>query len=396
MFSDARAPAPLVRIEDGSLGPDGQVRLVVSGVSDPRPLHRSWASSGAVLEVRGHRLRATTTAQALARAAGRALRADEAAGLERSLTGAIDSWRGPAPPVPLPDGRTLALGERPAVVGVVNVTRDSFSDGGRIYPGGHPEAGLAHSRQLLNEGADIIDVGGESTRPGSESIDLDEERHRVLPILERLAAAGVTCSVDTTKAELAREATAAGAQIVNDVSGARDPALLEAVAASGAAYVLMHTRGTPADMQSRTDYEDVVAEVYEFLATGLDRCAAAGIPPDRVLVDPGIGFAKTAEQNLSLLRALRQFRGLGRAVLVGASRKSFLGPLSAAPGSAEPSGPDGRLVASLACVALAVEAGAAALRVHDVAASLRAARLGRAVATGRQDWSPIVNSAGAS
>jgi dihydropteroate synthase len=379
-----------VRIEDAGLGPDAQVRLVVSGVSGLRTLQRTWASSGAALEARGVRLAATTTAQALARAAGRALRQEEAVALEEALHGAIGSWQGPAPPVPLPDGRTLDLGVRPAIAGVVNVTDDSFSDGGRLYPDGHPGAAIAFAESLLGEGADLLDIGGESSRPGAAPVERDEELRRVLPVVERLAAQGAVCSIDTTKAEVARAALDAGATIVNDVSGARDPRLLGVVAERGAAYVLMHTRATPADMQRHTDYDDVVAEVYEFLSDGLRRCRGAGIAAGCVLVDPGIGFAKTAVHNLDLLRALRQFRGLGRPVLVGASRKSFLGPLSAAPRAARPAGTDDRLEASLACAALAVEAGAAVLRVHDVRPTLRAARTARAIATGRQDWPPVV------
>lgn len=386
---------PTVRVEDAGLGVDAQVRLVVSGVSDLGRLQRTWASSGAALERAGPRLRATTSVPALARAAGRSLPGDEAAGLDRALHDAVAAWAGDAPPVPLPDGRVLAVDRRPLVMGVVNVTDDSFSDGGRLYPDGHPQAGIAHGRQLARQGADILDVGGESTRPGAAPVGPGEERRRVLPVVEALAADGCVVSVDTRKASVARPALAAGARVVNDVSGAADPELLEAVAAAGAAYVLMHTRGTPEDMQRRTDYGDVVAEVYEFLAEGLDRCAAAGVDTSRVLVDPGIGFAKTAEQSLALLRALRQFRGLGRPVLLGVSRKSFLGPLAvlrgeaaagAGAGGAGAGGPDQRLEGSLACAALAVADGVAVLRVHDVPPTIRVARAARAVRTGHTGW----------
>lgn len=380
---------PLVRVEEAGLGPDAQVRLVVSGISDLARLQRAWASSGATLEARGERLRATTSVQALARAAGRALPTDDAKSLEEALETAIESWLGAAPQMPLPSGKALALDTRPAIVGVVNITEDSFSDGGRLYPEGHPEAGIASARALLAEGADVLDIGGESTRPGSQPIPADEERRRVLPVLEPLVAEGAICSIDTTKPEIAGEAVAAGAQIVNDVSGARDPAMLQVVAETGAAYVLMHTRGTPADMQRRTDYDDVVAEVYEFLADGLERCIAAGVSRSRILVDPGIGFAKTAEQNLTLLRTLRQLRGLGSAVFVGASRKSFLGTLSSMDPE-DPAPPGDRLEASLACAALAVAHGAAMVRVHDVAATIRTARVSRAISMGQQDWPPVL------
>ncbi|MBW3603129.1 MAG: dihydropteroate synthase [Actinobacteria bacterium] len=258
-------------------------------------------------------------------------------------------------------------------MGVVNVTPDSFSDGGLLYPEGHPGVGAGHARRLADEGADVLDVGGESTRPGAVAVAEAEELRRVVPVLQALADVDAVRSVDTTRPAVATAAVAAGADIVNDVSGGRDPRLLEAVAATGAAYVLMHSRGTPGDMQTRTDYDDVVAEVYEYLAAGVARCAAAGIDPRRILVDPGIGFAKTAVQNLLLLRAVRQFRGLGRPVLVGASRKSFLGRVLGDGGA------DERLEASLACAALAVREGASVLRVHDVAATVRAVRVADAV-----------------
>ena len=207
--------------------------------------------------------------------------------------------------------------------------------------------------------------------------DVDAELARVIPVVKGLAGQGVPISVDTTKAPVAEAAVAAGATIVNDVSGARHPGLLEAVARSEAAYVLMHTRGTPKDMQQRTDYDDVVAEVFEFLAAGLRHCERAGIDRARVLVDAGLGFAKTTGQNLRLLQALRQFRSLGRPVLVGASRKSFLGRILGA------DDPDERLEGSLACAALAAHWGAGVIRVHDVAATVRAVRTAHAVTVGR-------------
>lgn len=396
---------PTVRVEEGGLGPESQVRLVVSGVPEDflYPFQRAWASAGASLERSGLRLRATSTVSALSRAAQRSLPPVVAQRLEESLRSTVDAWFASPPRVPLPGGRALATDLRPLVMGVVNVTDDSFSDGGLLYPDGHPERGIAHGRVLVAAGADVIDVGGESTRPGADPVRPGEERKRVLPVLEALIADGAVCSVDTRKAAVARPAIAAGVAVVNDVGGAGDPELLEAVAASEAAYVLMHTRGTPGDMQRRTDYDDVVAEVYEFLADGLRRCEEVGLPAERILVDPGIGFAKTAEQSLALLHALNQFRGLGRPVLVGMSRKSFLGPLSTPVGpwwggagadrsaDHEPTAPPAdRLEGSLAAAALAVTCGVAVLRVHDVPATIRAARLARAVTTGRTDWpSPI-------
>ena len=388
----APRPVPLVRVVEASAVGEPPVRLVVSGLVDPDRLLRPWSSSGATVRLHDGRLEALSTTAALARAAGRALERGEADALVGSLRAAVAASRRPTKPLPLPGGRVLALDRRPALLGVVNVTPDSFSDGGRLYPTGHPDAAVAYARTLLQEGADVIDVGGESTRPGADPTAVREERGRVLPVVERLAADGVVVSIDTRKPGLARDALRAGACIVNDVSAARNPAMLETAGELGAAYVVMHSRGDPRDMQQHTDYHDVVAEVYEFLAEGVRRCAVAGIPPDRVVLDPGIGFAKSAEQNLDLLRALAQFRGLGHPVLVGASRKRFLARLSAGAGGGE-CGPDERTEASLATVALAVGAGAALLRVHDVRASRRAARTARAVVTGEQDWPDIVRAA---
>jgi dihydropteroate synthase len=374
---------PLVRVVEAGLGPEAQVRLVVSGISDPDRLQRAWASSGAVLERVGERIHATTTVQALARAAGRALPTDEAMHLDRVLGRSVAAWQAPSTDVPLPAGAAapaLWTSLRPLVMGVVNVTPDSFADGGLLYPDGHPDRAVAHAQELVAQGADILDVGGESTRPGAEPVEVAEELARVLPVLEALRDVPVPCSIDTRKAEVARAATAAGAAIVNDVSGGADPDLIAAVAESGAAYVLMHTRGTPADMQQHATYQDVLAEVYEFLADGLERCVAAGIDRARILVDPGLGFAKTAEHNLVLLRGIRQLRGLGHPVVVGASRKSFLGTLM------DGAAPDDRLEGSLACAALAVAGGVSVLRVHDVRQTVRLARVAHAVGTGLQQW----------
>jgi dihydropteroate synthase len=382
----ARAPqnSVVIRVEEAGLGEGAQVRLVVSGVEDPERLHRPWASSGATIERLGDRMRATTTVEALARAAGRTLAPERANALDEALRRAVAAWAGPTPAVALPGGDTLDCDRRPLVMGIVNVTPDSFFDGGALYPGGHPDRAVEHCRALVEQGADVLDIGGESSHPGADPVPAAEEAARVVPVIERLAGCGVPLSIDTTKPDVAAAGLAAGAEIVNDVSGARTSELLDVVAGSGAAYVLMHSRGTPVDMQSRTAYDDVVAEVYEFLAEGLARCEAAGIPRERVLVDPGIGFAKTAGQSLALVAALRQFRGLGRPVLVGASRKSFIGAVLDSEDLAH------RLEPSLGCAALAVEAGAAVLRVHDVAETVRVAKLAQAVAVGldgmRRAW----------
>ncbi|MPZ72136.1 MAG: dihydropteroate synthase [Nitriliruptorales bacterium] len=265
-------------------------------------------------------------------------------------------------------------------MGIVNVTPDSFAEDEPLYPADHPHTAVAHGLRLREEGADILDVGGESTRPGADPVDADEELRRVVPVVEELVGAGAVISIDTSKPSVAAAAVAAGAVIVNDVSGGQDQQLLSVVADAGAAYVLMHSRGTPQTMASLASYDDVVAEVYEFLALGVRRCVDSGIALDHIIVDPGLGFAKAPEHNLQLLRGLRQLRSIGRPVLVGASRKSFLGALldDAATGA--------RLEGSLACVAVAVNEGAAILRVHDVAASVRTARVTHAIATASTGW----------
>jgi dihydropteroate synthase len=256
-------------------------------------------------------------------------------------------------------------------MGVLNVTPDSFSDGGHFLD---PGAAVDQALRLAEEGAELIDVGGESTRPGAPPVPAGEERRRVVPVLERLAARGfaVPISVDTSKAEVARAAVEAGAALVNDVRGLVDPEMARAVAGAGVPVVLMHMRGTPADMQSRASYRDVVAEVRGELAEALARAAAAGVPPERTILDPGIGFAKTAGHSLRLLSRLGDLADLGRPLLVGPSRKSFIGHVTGAPVGE-------RLPGTLAAVAAAVLGGAAFLRVHDVAAARQAARVAAAI-----------------
>jgi dihydropteroate synthase len=373
---------PLVRTVDASLGADAQVRLVVSRVTKPDRLRSAWSSSGATLERVGDRIHATTTVEALARAAGRSLDREEAQALDRSLRESVAAWIGAPPPLRA-RGRTLPTDQRPLVMGIVNATPDSFADGGVLYPDGHPGRAIDRARQLVAAGADIVDVGGESTRPGAEEVPAEEELTRVLPVIRALVSDGACVSIDTRKAEVAQRALQEGAAIVNDVGAAADPALVAAAARAGAVYVLVHTRGTPATMAEMTDYADVVAEVYEFLVDGVRTCVSAGLAREQVVIDPGIGFAKTAEQSLALLRAVPQLRSLGRPVLVGASRKSFL----KAAGGGDEAGD--RLVGSLAAAAMATASGAAILRVHDVAETVEAVRTARAVASGRTDWQPI-------
>lgn len=248
---------------------------------------------------------------------------------------------------------------RPLIMGVVNITPDSFSDGGSFATA---STALAHARRLVDEGADLIDIGGESTRPGAGGVALEEERRRVLPVLEQLAGGTVPVSIDTQKPELMREAIAAGASMINDVNALQAPGALAAVAQSDVAVCLMHMQGTPADMQTDPHYDDVVAEVLEFFGDRMRAAHAAGIAPDRIVLDPGFGFGKTLEHNLELLRRLDRFNTTGAAVLAGLSRKGMLGRLTGRE-------VDERVYASIAAALIAVENGARIVRVHDVAAT---------------------------
>ena len=258
---------------------------------------------------------------------------------------------------------------RCAVVGVVNVTPDSFSDGGRYLDA---DEAIAHGVAMHRRGADLVDVGGESTRPGAQRVDASTERARVLPVITELAAAGVPVSVDTTRASVAAAAVEAGAAVVNDVSGGlADPSMARVVADAGVPWILMHWRGRSDVMDSLARYDDVVADVRAELMARVDAAVAAGVSADALVVDPGLGFAKTAAHNWELLRRLDVLVSTGLPVLVGASRKRFLGALLAGPDGA-PRPADGREVATLAVTALAAAAGVWGVRVHEVGASLDA------------------------
>jgi dihydropteroate synthase len=250
--------------------------------------------------------------------------------------------------------------EPPVVMGVVNVTPDSFTDGGLFL---EPDAAVEHGERLAAEGAAILDVGGESTRPGAEPVPEDEERRRVEPVVERLAAAGHAISIDTTKVGVARAALDAGAEVVNDVSAFRfEPELAGLVAERGAACCLMHMLGKPRTMQEDPRYDDVVADVKAFLEQRLSFAVSEGVAEERVWLDPGIGFGKTVEHNLELLRRLREIVAIGRPVVIGTSRKSFLGRLTGGKSEGE------RLPGTIATNVIALERGASVFRVHDVAA----------------------------
>ncbi|MDN0196747.1 dihydropteroate synthase [Streptomyces sp. S.PNR 29] len=258
-------------------------------------------------------------------------------------------------------------------MGIVNVTPDSFSDGGRWFD---PERAVAHGLALLDEGADILDVGGESTRPGAARPPVEEEVRRVLPVIRELAAAGAPVSVDTMRAEVAARAIEAGAALVNDVSGGlADPAMLPLMAQAGTPYVVMHWRGHSAGMQANAVYDDVVTDVVDELRLRVEAALHAGVPPDCLVVDPGLGFAKQADHNWRLLGRLREIAALGRPVLVGAARKSFLGQLLADPATGRPRPPDLRDAATSAVSVLAAAQGAWCVRVHDVASTADAVRV---------------------
>ncbi|BBA98007.1 putative dihydropteroate synthase [Actinacidiphila reveromycinica] len=267
--------------------------------------------------------------------------------------------------------------DRCAVMGVVNVTPDSFSDGGQWFD---PELAVKHGLDLVAQGADLVDVGGESTRPGAARVDEAEELRRVIPVVRELAACGVLVSVDTMRASVAGKAVEAGARLVNDVSGGlADPAMVPVVASAEVPFVVMHWRGRSIDMNNRAVYGDVLGEVLAELRTGLARAIDGGVAPERIVVDPGLGFAKTAEHDLALLAHLPELAALGRPLLVAASRKRFLGRVLAGAESSAPPPARERDAATAAVTAIAAREGAWAVRVHEVRASADAVRVARAI-----------------
>ena len=273
-------------------------------------------------------------------------------------------------PTRLPCGSRVLDLSRPHVMGILNVTPDSFSDGGRFAA---RDAALRHAADMVAAGATLIDVGGESTRPGAAVVSPDEELERVAPVVEAiLREIDVVVSVDTSTAEVISESARLGAGLINDVRSLRREGALQAAAASGLPVCLMHMRGEPGDMQGDPRYQNVTREVAEFLAERMAVCAAAGIPADRIVLDPGFGFAKTLEHNLSLFKHMERLRALGRPLLVGVSRKSMIGAALQRPVGE-------RLYGSLALAALAVAKGASIVRVHDVAETVDVVRMIAAV-----------------
>jgi dihydropteroate synthase len=274
-------------------------------------------------------------------------------------------------------GRVLDLGGRTHVMGVLNVTPDSFSDGGQFA--GH-DAALDHARQMAAQGADIIDIGGESTRPGAAPLSEEQELARIVPVIERLSAeVDVPLSVDTYKSTVADKALKAGASIVNDISGFRfSPDMARVVAGHGAAVVLKHIKGTPRDMQANPVYHDVIGEIRDYLEESAGIALQAGIGKDRIVIDPGIGFGKTLEHNLEIIDRLDEFRALGFPVCLGTSRKRFIGTVLAI---AEPKD---RVEGTAATVALGIERGAHIVRVHDVGHMVKVARMTDAIVKRKQ------------
>ncbi len=269
-------------------------------------------------------------------------------------------------------GTCLDLGSRTHVMGILNVTPDSFSDGGRYT---EYDSALAHAREMAAAGADIIDIGGESTRPGADPLSEQEELRRIIPLIERLSAdLAVPISVDTYKSTVAKKALEAGASIINDISGLRfSPDMAQVAAEFGAAVVIMHIKGAPRNMQQNPVYADVVGEILSYLEKGIEIALRAGVDRERILVDPGIGFGKTLEHNLTILNRLEELRVLGRPIVLGTSRKRFIGTILGIPEA------DQRIDGTAATVALGIERGASVVRVHDVAVMTRVARMTDAI-----------------
>lgn len=319
----------------------------------------------------------TATPAALAEIADRlAAGADEDPGdLGRRMRRLLATRRQRPRRLHLPHG-SISYARGPLIMGILNVTPDSFSDGGEFFD---PAAAVERGREMARQGADVVDVGGESTRPGAEEIGVEEELRRVIPVVEALASGPekVIVSIDTRKSRVARAAIGAGASIVNDISALLDdPEMPEVVGESGVPVILMHMQGEPRTMQEAPSYDDVVAEVYDWLEKRVLDLEAAGLDPDGMVVDPGIGFGKRWGDNLELLRCLEDFHGLGRAIMIGASRKTFLGKiLGDVP-------PEGRLFGSLAVAARSTQAGVQWLRVHDVRETVQVGRVLRAIGEG--------------
>jgi len=291
----------------------------------------------------------------------------DSSGLGKTLKEALDNYE-KAELVWECRGKSFVLGANTLIMGILNVTPDSFSDGGRFSD---PKAALERAHEMVDEGADIIDIGGESTRPGAEPLDVDEELKRVMPVLEKVVdelSDRVAVSVDTYKAEVARRALEAGAHIINDVRGLRDEKMRDVVGEFNAGVVIMHMQGTPQDMQENPVYESLISQIIDFLGERVEEATKAGVGLGNIVVDPGIGFGKRTEHNLEILKRIDEFRVLGRPILVGVSRKSVIGNVLGLPVSE-------RLEGTAACVAWVVSRGVHIVRVHDVLQMKRVVRM---------------------
>lgn len=268
-------------------------------------------------------------------------------------------------------GKSLTFGERTWIMGILNVTPDSFSDGGRYLDANRA---IDYAHQMIEDGADIIDIGGESSRPGALPVSTDEELTRVLPVIDALAkGTDAFISIDTYKSPVARNALQVGAHIVNDITALDDADMAGVVARMGAGLILMHMKGVPRTMQHSPVYQDLISEILTFLRNRIDKAQAEGVCPDRIMIDPGIGFGKTAEHNLEILRSLNAFRSLDKPILIGTSRKAFIGKILNLPN------PDDRLEGTAATVAWAIAHGADVVRVHDVKAICKIAQMTDAI-----------------
>lgn len=277
---------------------------------------------------------------------------------------------------PMPPALKIKPGERPRIMAVLNLTPDSFYGGSRVD--GLDDA-LRRVEEFIEEGADFLDVGAESSRPGALPVDAREEVDRLVPVVEAVSSRfNIPISVDTCKAAVAERVLDAGAALINDISGLRDPGMAETVARFDAGLIVMHMQGTPTDMQANPQYHDLFGEILRFLGEAVGKARIAGIRPEKIAVDPGIGFGKLPEHNLALIAGLARFRELGQAVLLGASRKSFIGKVLDLP-------VDARLEGSLACALMGMLNGADIIRVHDVAPTLRALEMGRAIMNSGSD-----------
>lgn len=277
--------------------------------------------------------------------------------------------------------------KRTLIMGIINVTPDSFSGDGVA---GDVEGAVAQGRRMLADGADILDVGGQSTRPGAEPVPVEEELRRVVPVIERLAGgSGATISIDTNVARVAEEAVRAGASIINDISGLRDdPEIAEVAARHNTGLVLMHIQGTPRTMQANPHYDDLLGEVIAYLRNSVEQAVKAGVKREKIWIDPGIGFGKNIDHNLELLRRLPELQVLGCPILVGTSRKAFIGRILAPLNGGEPLPPQERVIGTGATLALAIANGANVVRVHDVAHAVQVVRIADAIVRGRegQQW----------